>query len=118
MGLTIDNPIIGQFKDSLQVEEKSKATIEKYMRDIRAFAAFLERQPVTKDAAIRYKQHLSAHYAIATYMDQNKTVYFRSIWEMIKLVEEALNTVSEQEDSPGERFWQDEEQEPPGGRRD
>ncbi len=66
MGLTIDNPIIGQFKDSLQVEEKSKATIEKYMRDIRAFAAFLDGQPVTKDAAIRYKQHLSAHYAIAS----------------------------------------------------
>ncbi len=66
MGLTIDNPIIGQFKDSLQAEEKSKATIEKYMRDIRAFAAFLDGQPVTKDAAIRYKQHLSAHYAIAS----------------------------------------------------
>ena len=31
-------------------------------------------------------------------MDKNKTVYFRSIWEMIKLVEGALDTVSQQED--------------------
>ena len=57
---------------------------------------------------VQHKQNNSWQGRI-TWMDQNKTVYFRSIWEMIKLVEEALNMVSEQEDSPGERFWQDEE---------
>ena len=57
---------------------------------------------------VQHRQNSSWQGRI-TWMDQNKTVYFRSIWEMIKLVEEALNMVSEQEDSPGERFWQDEE---------
>ena len=33
-----------------------------------------------------------------TWSDQNKTQNFRSIWEMIKLIENALNTVSDQED--------------------
>ena len=66
MGLTIDETIMGQFRDSLQIGEKSKATIDKYMRDIRTFAAFLAGEPVTKDAAIRYKQHLSDHYALSS----------------------------------------------------
>lgn len=29
-----------------------------------------------------------------TWMEENKTVYFRSIWEMVKLMESALDTVS------------------------
>ena len=49
-----------------QEEEKSKATLEKYMRDARAFAAFLGDAPVTKEAAIRYKEHLSKRYAVSS----------------------------------------------------
>lgn len=56
---------------------------------------------------VQHRQNSSWQGRI-TWMDENKTVYFRSIWEMIKLVEEALNTVSEQEDSPQES-WQEEE---------
>ena len=41
-------------------------------------------------------------------MDRNKTLYFRSIWEMIKLVASALDTVSEEEDGVLEQSWQDE----------
>lgn len=32
-----------------------------------------------------------------TWSDKNQTVNFRSIWEMIRLIEDALNTVSQQE---------------------
>ena len=35
-----------------------------------------------------------------TWMEENKTVYFRSIWEMVKLMESALDTVSAPEDEP------------------
>ena len=43
-----------------------------------------------------------------TWMDQDKTVYFRSIWEMIKLVDGALDMVCGEEDDPGEVRWPEE----------
>lgn len=47
-----------------------------------------------------------------TWVEKDKTVYFRSIWELIKLVEGALDTVSDQEDElRGEAAWQEEEKE-------
>ena len=36
-----------------------------------------------------------------TWMEQDKTISFRSVWEMIKLIESAVDTVSEQEESAG-----------------
>lgn len=36
----------------LVAEEKSKVTIEKYLRDIDAFCRFAEKTPVTKDVAV------------------------------------------------------------------
>ena len=39
-------------------EEKSAATVEKYIRDVRAFAAFLGKREVTKSRVIEFKKHL------------------------------------------------------------
>ncbi len=39
-------------------EEKSAATVEKYLRDIRAFAVFADGRPVTKERTLEYKQSL------------------------------------------------------------
>lgn len=44
----------------LQNEEKSKNTIEKYLRDANAFALFLQGQSPTKELAISYKNKLVA----------------------------------------------------------
>ncbi len=33
-----------------------------------------------------------------TWVNENKTLQFRSVWELTKLIEEALDTVSEQEE--------------------
>ena len=38
------------FREMLILEEKSKATVEKYVRDVRAFSAFLNGSAVTKAA--------------------------------------------------------------------
>ena len=46
------------FKDYLILEEKSGATVEKYLRDVRAFSVFAENQAVTKEVVMAYKQHL------------------------------------------------------------
>ena len=55
---------------------------------------------------VQHRQNSSWQGRI-TWMDKNKTVYFRSIWEMIKLVAGALDTVSVQEGSQREAIWED-----------
>lgn len=63
--LTADQ--INAFETYLQTEEREKNTIEKYLRNIRVFAAWLGDTPVTKPAVIAWKEHLLAeHYAPAT----------------------------------------------------
>ncbi len=49
---------IQEFKQHLFSEEKSANTIEKYLRDVRAFADFLAGREVTKEIAVAYKQKL------------------------------------------------------------
>ena len=56
---------------------------------------------------VQHRQNSSWQGRI-TWMEKNKTVYFRSIWEMIKLVASALDTVSEPEEGPEETSWTDE----------
>ena len=38
-------------------------------------------------------------------MEEDKTVQFRSVWEMIKLIESAVNSVSEPEEEEEEENW-------------
>lgn len=39
-------------------EERAAATVEKYIRDIRAFASWLGEKEVTKDMVVQWKTHL------------------------------------------------------------
>ena len=56
---------IAAFAVYLKSEEKSENTIEKYIRDIRAFAAYIGETEITKETVIAYKNHLlSEHYAV------------------------------------------------------
>ncbi len=52
---------------------------------------------------VQHRQNSSWQGRI-TWMEEDKTVCFRSIWEMIKLIENAVDTVSDQEEE-GERTW-------------
>lgn len=54
----ISSKTICKFREFLILEEKSKATIEKYVRDVRAFFVFTRGEPVTKSVVIAYKQSL------------------------------------------------------------
>lgn len=51
------------FGEHLRREEKSKATIEKYLRDVKLFLTFSKDQPVTKEVVLEYKQLLMQKYA-------------------------------------------------------
>lgn len=57
-GIVLSNRIIEQFEKYLRMEEKSQNTIEKYIRDVTAFAEYLAGNCVRKENAIAYKQHL------------------------------------------------------------
>lgn len=55
---TIGFGVIKKFEESLRREEKSKYTIEKYMRDGEAFIRFAQNKPLTKELMIEYKSKL------------------------------------------------------------
>lgn len=58
---------IAAFSRYLQGEEREPGTIEKYIRDVRAFAAWLGGRGVTKEQTVAWKEHLrSAGYAPVT----------------------------------------------------
>ena len=52
------------FQNYLVSQEKSKATTEKYLRDVKAFADFAGNGEITKEIVIAYKEHLRENYAV------------------------------------------------------
>lgn len=62
----ITNELIESFKNYLIEEEKSENTIEKYVRDITFFMAWLCGQEVTKMLALDYKKVMCEKYAPAS----------------------------------------------------
>lgn len=56
---TISNHQIASFAGKLQEDERSPATIENYLRHIRAFAAWAGEQAVTKELVASWKEYLT-----------------------------------------------------------
>lgn len=63
---TITDEALLDYRKYLLQEEKSKATIEKYLRDVVAFEKFLKSGTVTKEIAIAYKKQLQQNYAVSS----------------------------------------------------
>ena len=64
---TMSNCMIENYARHLVNEEKSGLTIQKYLRDIQNFLKFAEKQPITKELTIAYKQDLIArNYAVSS----------------------------------------------------
>ena len=57
---------IQNFQHYLLEEEKSPATIEKYIRDVTAFYEWNAGSDVTKQTVLTYKAHLMEQYAPAS----------------------------------------------------
>lgn len=67
----VDNYIITEdmqreYRISLQEEEKSNLTIEKYMRDLKKFLTFLSENVVKKELVIEYKKELMQKYTVSS----------------------------------------------------
>lgn len=54
------------FEIYLREEEKSDATIEKYMRDLRKFLQFVDNRSVDKAMILEYKANLAKEYAVTS----------------------------------------------------
>ena len=55
---SITTELLAQYAQQLYEEEKSSATIEKYIRDVRTFSKYAGSQALTKDLTIAYKRDL------------------------------------------------------------
>lgn len=59
----IKKEMLNYFENTLQCEEKSPATIEKYLHDLKSFFAWVgEDNQVTKEKVIQYKRELMENY--------------------------------------------------------
>lgn len=57
---------ISDFKAFLQEDEKSGATLEKYIRDICRFADFVLERKISKQTVLEYKSFLKERYAVSS----------------------------------------------------
>lgn len=97
---TTDNRSFGEAERKMEKERQER---KKAMKD----EELLSRHGDLGTFIIRVQHRQNSSWqGRITWMDKNKTVYFRSIWEMIKLVEGALDTVSCQEEEQG-ASWED-----------
>ena len=62
----ITDKIIKKFKEYLIDEEKSKATIEKYIRDLTVFVSWLGDAELNKTMVLGYKEYIISKYAPAS----------------------------------------------------
>lgn len=63
-GRVITAKMIAEFKEHLILEERSVATIQKYIRDVKAFMAYAQNSAITKETVIAYKKYLQENYAV------------------------------------------------------
>lgn len=54
---------IENYKEYLTEEERSQATIDKYIRDITAFCQWINERGIDKKTVLEYKEHLISSYA-------------------------------------------------------
>ena len=76
----ISESTVQSFYQYLIREEKSTATVEKYLRDARAFLAYIGKNAITKEVVLSYKKHL-----------QDKSYAIRSINSMLASINSLLN---------------------------
>lgn len=62
----ITSLLLNTYREHLIRDEKSKATIEKYMHDIRVFTEFAEKKQIDKELTLAYKSMLEEKYSIVS----------------------------------------------------
>lgn len=65
-GFYVNEGMLRKFEGYMHDDEKSKATIEKYIRDVKRFMAFAGGRELAKSLIIEYKESLSGLYAVSS----------------------------------------------------
>lgn len=79
-----------------RTERKKVMTDEELLKKHGELGSFVVR--------VQHRQN-SSWQGRLTWMDEDKTVSFRSIWEMVKLMNDALNTAGDSEGAQTEASW-------------
>ncbi|MBR2970911.1 MAG: tyrosine-type recombinase/integrase [Clostridia bacterium] len=66
MERSLDCGMLNSFESYLRQEERSQATVSKYLRDVRAFFVFLADRPLKKEVVVEYKNQFLSRYAVAS----------------------------------------------------
>lgn len=66
MSRIITSSMIGDFEHYLRSDEKSDNTIEKYLRDVRAFAVFAKEREISKAIVMDFKASLVENYEVTS----------------------------------------------------
>ncbi len=66
MNKTISPALIKKFENYLIEEEKAAATLEKYMRDVKAFSEWVKGEEIDKRKVLCYKEYLKGKFAPAS----------------------------------------------------
>ncbi len=66
MSRVITNSMIGDFEGYLRSDEKSDNTIEKYLRDVRAFTVFAQAREISKAIVMEFKASLVEDYEVTS----------------------------------------------------
>lgn len=64
MSRIITDDMIEKYKIFLIEEEKSNATIEKYLYDVKMFADYTKKKEIAKETVLNYKKYLVSKYAV------------------------------------------------------
>ena len=62
----ITSTLLDVYKDYLIRDEKSEATISKYLHDVRVFAEFAQDRPIDKNLVLEYKDILGEAYSVSS----------------------------------------------------
>lgn len=62
----IDVQMLQKFERHLRMDERSAATVRKYLHDVRCFARYLENAAVCKQSVLDYKSQLKQQYALTS----------------------------------------------------
>ena len=62
----ITSTLLNVYKDYLIRDEKSEATISKYLHDVRVFAEFAQDRPIDKNLVLEYKDMLGEAYSVSS----------------------------------------------------
>jgi len=89
MNKSITKEQLAAFENYLRSEEREPATIEKYLRDVRAFVDWIGERSVNKDLAIAWKEHLrTKDYAPSTVNSMlvalNRFFHFQG-WDVLRV---------------------------------